>query len=408
MWGQAREGATQGDPEAGTYFCVAWHPELRELDRELARVGGAARAGMDDLFAVGPAEIVFPALEKFWQDIEATCLLQLERSKTEVFTWTEHLPASTPAGLTVAGCIVQGQFLPGFMCYGIPIGTPSYVKHQLSLKVQEVAREVDQVVKVLEGEGQAIWTIARSSTAMKLDYHLALCYPSDMVEAAKEMDRILGAMLHSATGFAIPMVDEGGSVEHCPQPRVTRLQGRSYQNWMMRTPVRLGGMGLRSVAETSLAAYIGGVEQAVSHFVGEEGTCQQLSPVLGNMQHPASRWAGMIASGCRTGVEFSSAWKTLRQEATESCQYLEKDLDGLLAAVVQGAGDGSEDGSTRRKVTIWLEDSRAAVLAKALELYPDQTARPVWVHPQLGKLSQGWILSLPYKSIIFGSEREMF
>ena len=26
VWGHAEEGATQGDPEAGTYFCVAWQP----------------------------------------------------------------------------------------------------------------------------------------------------------------------------------------------------------------------------------------------------------------------------------------------------------------------------------------------------------------------------------------------
>ena len=41
-----------------------------------------------------------------------------------------------------------------------------------------------------------------------------------------------------------------------------------------------------------------------------------------------------------------------------------------------------------------MEDTRARVLTKALEQYPDQKARPVWVHPQLDKLSQGWILSL--------------
>ena len=101
--GQAKEGATQGDPEAGTYFCVAWHPQIRELDREVSLVGGAARAGMDDLFVVGPAEVVFPALEKFWQNIEVTCLLQLERSKTEVFNWSCRLPESSPVGLKVAG-----------------------------------------------------------------------------------------------------------------------------------------------------------------------------------------------------------------------------------------------------------------------------------------------------------------
>ena len=58
----------------------------------------------------------------------------------------------------------------------------------------------------------------------------------------------------------------------------------------MNTPVRLGGMGLKAVSETSLAAYIGGVEQAVTHFVGEGGICQQLGPILGDMQWLASRW----------------------------------------------------------------------------------------------------------------------
>ena len=395
VWGHAEEGATQGDPEAGTFFCAAWHPQIRELDRVISLSGGAARAGMDDLFVVGPAEIVFPALEAFWHEVEVECLLKLERSKTEVFTWSDRLPESTPPGLALAGSTVGGQFLPGFMCYGIPIGSQEYVRHQLSLKVHEIAKEVQETVKVLEGEGQAVWTVARSSSATKLDYHLSLCYPSDMREAAKEMDSLLISMLNSATGLSVPMVDEGRGVEHCPVPGIARLAGKSYQNWMIRTPVRLGGMGLRSVAETSLAAFIGGVEQSVPHFVGEGGTCQQLRPVLGDMQDTATRWAGMMSSGIRTGSEFAAAWQTLREEASESCQYLDQELQGPLAAEVQGAGSGSVDGSTRRMVTIWIEDTRAAVLAKALEHHPDQTARPVWVHPQLDKLSQGWILSLP-------------
>ena len=82
VWGQASEGTTQGNPEAGTYFFVAWHPQVRELDRVLAEAGGAAPLGMDDLFAIGPPDVVFLALERFIQDIQETCLLQLERSKT--------------------------------------------------------------------------------------------------------------------------------------------------------------------------------------------------------------------------------------------------------------------------------------------------------------------------------------
>ena len=43
-------------------------------------------------------------------------------------------------------------------------------------------------------------------------------------------------------------------------------------------------MGLRSMADVSLAAFIGGIEQSLPHFVGEEGICQQLSTVLGEME----------------------------------------------------------------------------------------------------------------------------
>ena len=41
------------------------------------------------------------------------------------------------------------------------------------------------------------------------------------------------------------------------------------------------------------------------------------------------------------------------------------------------------------------EELRAAVLSRALQHYPDQTARPVWVYPQFDKMSQAWILATP-------------
>ena len=111
-------------------------------------------------------------------------------------------------------------------------------------------------------------------------------------------------------------------------------------------------------------------------------TGELLQPVLGNIDSPASRWRDLTNSGCRTGEELVWAWETLRREARESCQYIGKDLEGPLDVGVEGAGYGSTDGGTRRKLTTWLEDTRAATLSKALEDYPDQSARPVWVHPQ--------------------------
>ena len=55
---------------ASLAFAVAMHPELVALDRELASVGGCARAIMDDVYAVGPASAVFSAIERFAEALE--------------------------------------------------------------------------------------------------------------------------------------------------------------------------------------------------------------------------------------------------------------------------------------------------------------------------------------------------
>ena len=152
---------------------------------------------------------------------------------------------------------------------------------------------------------------------------------------------------------------------------------------------------MRSMVDVSRAAFIGSCEQALPHFVGVEGVCQQLTSIVGEMRSSGNRWRTLLASGCRTGEEFNDSWNTLREEAHQSCQYLGKDMGGPLLASAEGAGEGRTDGTTRRLATTWLEDTRASVLKKSLENFHDQSARPVWTNPQLDKLSQGWILALP-------------
>ena len=52
---------------------------------------------------------------------------------------------------------------------------------------------------------------------------------------------------------------------------VPELAGRSYQRWMIRQPIKLGGLGLRSLVDTCAAAFVGGIEMAIPHMVGVEG-----------------------------------------------------------------------------------------------------------------------------------------
>ena len=104
------------------------------------------------------------------KDVREVCLLEWQRTKTEVFTWSGVLPLQTSPGLLSAGSVVRGQFEPGFLCYGVPIGTDQYVRNMLEIKVEEVARDVEKAVKVLELEKQALWTVLWASLAQKLDY----------------------------------------------------------------------------------------------------------------------------------------------------------------------------------------------------------------------------------------------
>ena len=77
LWGEASEGDTQGDPAASMRFCVALHPSLLLLDAACSEggCGGMARAGADDITAIGPANIVFGAVEAFGREVRERCLL---------------------------------------------------------------------------------------------------------------------------------------------------------------------------------------------------------------------------------------------------------------------------------------------------------------------------------------------
>ena len=396
LWGESQEGVTQGDPESGPYFCVAIQEYVTMVDTMLAGGGGCARFGWDDGYLLGPTELTFAALDRFTKEVEEHCGLVLQRSKTEVFTWLGELPACTPPDLVRAGTLVGGKWEAGMICYGVPVGTDSYVCHMLDSKVNELTEEVNTICQVLEGERQSLWAVLRSSTSQKLDYWLTLVYPSLMKSAAAKMDTLMARVLEGLVGMHIPMVGEGLGWD-CPlNVPIEGLETRTFQQWTIRQPVKMGGLGLRSQVELSPAAFIGGIEQALPHFVGSNGICQQLAGVLGGGQEQADRrWFPLLQSGCRTGVELSQAWSLLQREATQCAEYLGQELVGPLAVPVEGVGEGAVDGRTRKLVVQDREELRGAVMKVALSRLPDQQLRPVTAWPNRDKLSASWLQCLP-------------
>ena len=123
LWGESDEGTTQGDPESGPFFNVAIHQDVRIADADLVKERGCARFGWDDGYLFGPPEVVFSTLEKFSQAVQQRCGLQLQRSKTEVYAKDPRSLENAPGDLVKAGAIIGGQWHPGQICYGVPIGT---------------------------------------------------------------------------------------------------------------------------------------------------------------------------------------------------------------------------------------------------------------------------------------------
>ena len=86
----------------------------------------------------------------------------------------------------------------------------------------------------------------------------------------------------------------------------------------------------------------------------------------------------MIQSGCRTGTEFVASWNSMKREVQECLTFLNKEESfGPLKEEAEGAGEGREDGGTRRLIIQQREELRVAVLEEAVSRYPDPTKRQV-------------------------------
>ena len=245
---------------------------------------------MDDRYAIGPPEILFVALEKFAKDVEEQCLLVWEKSKTEVFSWNGLLPLNCTPGLTRAGLDVNGTFEPGFLCYGVPVGTDKYVEHMFGEKMIDIAKVAKNTYDVLEEERQSLWTILRLSLSQQLDYWLQLCYPSNVKAAAEKMDKIMWEMLERSADSNIPRQQGDQHKEEITVISIPGIEDKSYQEWVIRQPIRLGGFGMRCQSALSPAAFIGAIEQVLPSFVGTKAICPQLAHLLGSMEDSNQRW----------------------------------------------------------------------------------------------------------------------
>ena len=172
---------------------------------------------------------------------------------------------------------------------------------------------------------------------------------------------------------------------------MTGMRGKSFQSILASLPIKCGGLGLRDQVQLSPAAYVAGLEQALTFFGGERGICPPLGQLGGGMTTTSERWRPLLERGGRTATELQGALGLLAGEARQLSVYLGEELSGALALPVEGAGYGSTDGSTRKAVVTQLENLRYRVLSKHLKEWKPRTDRPVWSWPNRYKLTTAWL-----------------
>ena len=171
-------------------------------------------------------------------------------------------------------------------------------------------------------------------------------------------------------GQHVPRRQEGLGYECCLEVPVDNLNGRSFQEHLVRLPIRLRGFGLRSMADTSPVAFIGGVELALGGEAAEEGW-----------------WRTLVEGRTRTGDEFRESWRSLQREGEQICNFLHVEFDGAIAKGADNAEGLRNGASSRQIVTDQREEWREALLAEALKQQGQCSLIRSWTSfPQLGNL----------------------
>ena len=108
-----------------------------------------------------------------------------------------------------------------------------------------------------------------------------------------------------------------------------------------------------------------------------------------------TRWRQVLISNSSVGVELRRCWDKLQLEANQSAAWLGEEVPEVFNSPVEGVGKGSVSGATRKSLTEPIENTRAKVLAKALDLVRPKSTRAAWAWRQRDKVSSAWLLAIP-------------
>ena len=304
----------------------------------------------------------------------------------------------------MAGVQEGDTFHRGIDVYGVPVGSEEFILNFLRKKKEEIIRDAEKTRELLSGDRQALWTALRLSISQRFSYLQQHVQPSLCSQVAEELDQEIWRIFEAACGFPVPRGNQRGGLQ-LQVPAIPSLDGKSFQEWVVRLPACHYGWGLRSLKETCSYAYLGMLETALPSMTGEGGVCPALAVLYGGQEcwgeeaSPETRWRTVLSSGCTVGQEVQEIWRSIQEEARQASNFLGQEVPAVLSIPVEGIGgdtaQASVSGETRGRVVRAVEGLRVKVLSKVLKELRPQKTRAAWAWRQRDKVSSAWTQAIP-------------
>ena len=198
------------------------------------------------------------------------------------------------------------------------MGSKKYVSSELMEVARDIASDAIKTREVLSTNKQAYWSALRLSASQRFQCLCQHVQPSLCEPVADWLDSQLWKEVEHLIGVDIPTGNRGQEGDVVINLPVESLSGKSYQDWVLRLPIKLHGWGFRSLRETCIPAYLGTLETSIPRM-------KDISPQLANLwggddywgcrADVSLRWSKLLDSNCIEAEEIRRAWGLLTDEA---------------------------------------------------------------------------------------------
>ena len=382
--GDSSEGTQQGLPPSSMIFCVGVHPELRCLSAELEPFGGCARATSDDVYAMGPAHAVFPAVARFAARLREMLDLEVQHHKS--CCWSRHYDLDTcpwreqsgiPVGTVIVGDDLGGPVAEGVIVGGVPMGTPAFVAEHMRREASDIVSYIQTTVTQLQHSPHALWAALYYSCSHKFDYWLRHMPPVEVADAAAQIDAAMLVAVDTI-GYAGMMVDD-----------IARRR--------LRLPARMRGCGIRQLTALAPIAYCACFVESVEVMFdvpGVPGFFNMLAPAFGDGAFEGGhRFTTFLQSATPSAQAFRGAWGALRMQVGLDPAVADAG-QSALAQLAEMAGADRSSERLQRAITAQVEQcERDALHAVIMALPLGDPRREAWMAED--RLSSQWVSSWP-------------